>query len=92
MIGARRDEGASRDDVTEKQQRPGPKMGLPVGPGCFWAAPASLIAFILPVCALIAPWLAPKLSRPIVTGYFLTDPKTYAAQTNKGGRQSVAHL
>ena len=31
VIGARRDEGTSRDDVTEEQRRPGPKMGLPVG-------------------------------------------------------------
>jgi len=43
VIGARRDEGASWDDVTEEQRRHGPKMGLPVGPGRFWAAPASLI-------------------------------------------------
>jgi len=68
VVGARRDEGASRDDVTEEQRRPGPKMGLPVGPGCFWAAPASLIASLLPVCALFAPWPAPKSSRPIVSG------------------------
>jgi len=59
VIGARRDEGALRDDVTEEQRRLGRKMGFPVGPGRFWAAPASLIAFILPVYALFAPWAAP---------------------------------
>jgi len=68
VIGARRDEGASRDDVTEEQRRPGPKMGLPVGPRRFWTAPASLVAPILPVCTLFAPWLAPKSSRPIAPG------------------------
>jgi hypothetical protein len=66
VIGARRDEGASWDHVTEEQRRLGPKMGFPVGPGRFWAAPASLITSILPVCALFAFWLPPKPSRPIV--------------------------
>ncbi len=66
VIGASRDEGASWVDVTEEQRRLGPKMGFPVGPGRFCAAPASLITSILPVCALFAPWLAPKSSRPIV--------------------------
>ena len=56
--GATREQ--SRDSVTEEQRGPGPKMGLPGGPGRFWAAPASLIASILRVCALFAPWLAPK--------------------------------
>ena len=35
MIGARRDEGASWNDVTEEQRRPQPKVGLPVGPDAF---------------------------------------------------------
>jgi len=30
VIGARHDEEASRNDVTEEQRRLGPKMGLPV--------------------------------------------------------------
>jgi hypothetical protein len=42
------------------------KGELPRRPGRFWAAPASLIASILPVGALFAPWLPPKASRPIV--------------------------
>ena len=32
--------------VTDEQRRTGPKIGLPEGPGCFWAATASLIAYI----------------------------------------------
>ena len=35
VIGARRDEGAERGSVTEEPRRPGPKMGLPVGPDAF---------------------------------------------------------
>jgi len=45
---------------------PRAKDGPPRRAGRFWAPPASLIASILPVCALFAPWLAPKSSRPIV--------------------------
>jgi len=57
---ARRDEGASRNDVTEEQRRHGPKMGLPAGLGRYWAVPASLIASMFPVCALFTPWLVPQ--------------------------------
>ncbi len=71
VIGARRDKGAYRGSVTEEQHRPGPKMGLPAGPDAFGLRRRFSA---LPVCALFAPWLAPKSSWPNYPGYFVTDP------------------
>ena len=52
--------------VTDERRRTGPKMGLPEGPGRFWAATALLVTHIPQrVCSILAPCLAPKSPRPI---------------------------
>jgi len=76
VIGAKRDEGASRDDVTEEQRCPGPKMDLPLGPGGFWAAPALLLAFISPGMRALRSLARSQIVLANCTGYVLTDPNS----------------
>ncbi len=73
VIGTGRDEEASRDDMTEEQRRPGPKMGLTGGPGRFWPdrRRASLPS---PGMRALRSLARAKIFSANCTGYGVTDP------------------
>ena len=73
MIGARRDEGASRGSVTEEQRRPGPKMGLPAGLlGSAGVAPR----FHTPGMRARRSLTRSTIVSANCPGYFVTDPES----------------
>jgi hypothetical protein len=71
VIGPRRDEGASRDDVTEEATTPRSKDWPLLGPRRFWTAPASHTPGM---CALRSLARSTIVSAKCI-GYVVTDPK-----------------
>jgi len=75
VLGTRRDEEASRDDVTEEQRRPGPKMGLPLRAGTLLDCAGVAHRFHTPGMRTLLSLARSKMVSANCTGYFVTDPK-----------------